>query len=70
MTDIYSKPVMVDPPEGWKYGFPKLYDKKNQEGNMFDWLIREGYPEEKIKHYGRSNFFCTFWYPEEETNET
>jgi hypothetical protein len=34
MTDIYSKPVMVDPPSGHRYGFPKLYDQTKEEGTM------------------------------------
>ena len=71
MTDIYSKPVMVDPPSGWKFKgrdgkpFPKLYDKTKEEGTMYDWLIREGYPQSEIDKYG-NNFFCRFWYAEEE----
>jgi len=41
MTDIYSKPVMVDPPGGYLYGFPKLYDPSKEKGTMYDWLVRE-----------------------------
>ena len=65
MTDIYSKQVMVDPPSGWRYGFPKLYDPSKEEGTMYDWLVREGYPQSEIDRY-KGNFFCRFWYPEEE----
>lgn len=65
MTDIYSKPVMVDPPSGHRYGFPKLYDSSKEEGTMYDWLVREGYPQSEIDKYG-NYFFCRFWYPEEE----
>jgi hypothetical protein len=65
MTDIYSKPVMVDPPSGHRYGFPKLYDPSKEEGTMFDWLVREGYPQSHIDKYA-SQFYCRFWYPEEE----
>jgi hypothetical protein len=66
MTNIYSKPVMVDPPGGHRYGFPKLYDPSKEEGTMFDWLVREGYPQSEIDRYGKQNLYCTFWYPEEE----
>ena len=54
MTDIYSKPVMVDPPSGHRYGFPKLYDPKKEEGTMFDWLVREGYPQSEIDRYQKA----------------
>ena len=23
--------LMIDPPSGWKYGFPKAYDKKKMD---------------------------------------
>jgi len=68
MTDIYSKPVMVDPPSGHRYGFPKLYDPK-EEGTMRDWLVREGYPQSEIDKCGE-HFYCRFWYPEEEQSLT
>jgi hypothetical protein len=34
--------VWIDPPSGWQYGFPKLYDKKVP---LAQWLIDNGYPE-------------------------
>jgi hypothetical protein len=34
--------VWIDPPYGWQYGFPKLYDKKVP---LQQWLIDNGYPE-------------------------
>lgn len=71
MTDknenkAYDRPVMVDPPGGHRYGFPKLYDPSKEEGTMFDWLVREEYPQSEIDRYGKQNLYCTFWYPEEE----
>lgn len=65
MTDIYSKPLMVDPPSGHRYGFPKLYDQSKEDGTMHDWLVREGYPQSEIDKYG-NYFFCRFWYQEED----
>lgn len=35
--------VWIDPPYGWQYGFPKLYDKKVP---LQQWLIDNGYPEQ------------------------
>ena len=69
MSDIYSKPVMVDPPSGWKYGFPKLYDQTKEEGTMLEWLVREGYPQSEIDHYD-GQLYCSFWYPEEKATDT
>lgn len=37
---------MVDPPEGWKYGFPKKWDGN---GELEDFLRENGVPENIIK---------------------
>ncbi|MDR3296847.1 MAG: hypothetical protein LBS94_01250 [Prevotellaceae bacterium] len=37
-----SKYKYVDPPEGWKYGFPKLYDGEIGE-SLKKWCIKKGY---------------------------
>lgn len=39
-----GQPYWVDPPSGWRYGFPKLYDPE-KDGPVTEWLIRNGYPE-------------------------
>lgn len=38
---------MYDPPEGWKYGFPKQFNPLPGE-SIEDTLRRDGYPEELI----------------------
>jgi len=43
--------IWVDPPEGWKYGFPAIYDP-DTDGQMSDWIISKGYPLLTIKEYG------------------
>ena len=48
---IKSNMIWVDPPEGWKFGFPAIYDPVN-DGKMRDWIIRKGYPVQIIKEYG------------------
>ena len=35
---------MIDPPSGWKFGFPKRFNPKPNQ-TTWDWLIQEGYPE-------------------------
>ena len=47
-----SKPTWVDPPEGWRWGFPKLCPA-DQVHRMSDWLIESGYPEEQRDSYGK-----------------
>lgn len=63
MTNIYDKPVMVDPPNGYIYGFPKLYSKEDHP-NFYTWIVQEGYPQEEIDKY-EGQFYCRFWYPTE-----
>lgn len=58
------KKVWVDPPEGWRYGFPKIYNA-DTDGDSRDWMIREGYPEEKIIQMGEY-FYCGMWSADEE----
>lgn len=53
-TNIY-----VDPPQGYMYGFPKIWDKEKYP-DFKKWLIKEGYPKKTIKKYG-DNFVCRFW---------
>lgn len=44
---------MIDPPSGWRYGFPKpVHDEFHTLGKDFDlarWLIAEGYPASDIE---------------------
>lgn len=44
--------VWVDPPSGWLYGFPKLYDSE-QNGDMLEWLHDNGFPEGEDLSYVR-----------------
>ena len=40
--------TMIDPPSGWRYGFPKAlpegWDKYTQEGRVH-WFLNQGYPQ-------------------------
>jgi len=42
----------VDPPSGWLYGFPKVWDSTN-DSPVDEWLIEQGYPEEGMVSYVR-----------------
>lgn len=57
-----SRPCWVDPPSGWRYGFPKLYDPA-KDGPMREWLVKSGYP----KALADKNLPCTFTAATEET---
>jgi len=45
--------LWIDPPEGWKFGFPAIYDP-DTDGQMSEWIISKGYPVQIIKEYGES----------------
>ena len=42
--------IWVDPPYGWKYGFPKIYDK-DKHPNVNKWLVDNGYPQSIIDEF-------------------
>lgn len=54
---------VIDPPSGWKYGFPKACPKEVYmagEEAIKAWLIEEGYPPGPTKEdwfYWRTLFF-------------
>jgi len=50
--------MLIDPPRGWVYGFPKRLPNPPPE-NLNKWLIEQGYPEAEIKTYG-NYFFCRY----------
>jgi len=50
-----ARPYWVDPPSGWRYGFPRLYDPA-ADGDMTEWMIAQGYPEQ----LARQGLACTF----------
>ena len=56
--------VWVDPPEGWQYGFPRLWDS-NEETNLIRWLQQNGYPDSVRESYGEF-FMIRQWAGEDE----
>lgn len=59
------KVMIVDPPSGWMYGFPKRvenYDSPNDE-----WFLANGYPQELIDQ-GMLQY-CRFWFEESNDQE-
>jgi hypothetical protein len=61
--------MMIDPPSGWKYGFPKVLPQKfDMWEDQRDWLVSEGYPQSVIDSYG-DHFYCRYWEQEQEVEE-
>lgn len=44
--------TFIDPPSGWRYGFPKPLPDPPPE-DLFEWLIDNGYPKEEIESFGK-----------------
>ncbi len=56
--DESDKLLMIDPPSGWKYGFPRPYDAKPDQ-TVGEWLIEKGYPKELVDK-GMTRH-CRYW---------
>ena len=50
--------LMIDPPSGWKYGFPKA--KPDDVTNIIAWLLSKGYPQSEIDKMGNTLFIRTW----------
>jgi len=58
------KKLMIDPPSGWKYGFPKPLPDGVE--NIKEWLLENGYPQREIDLCGK-HFYYRTW---EQSNDT
>jgi hypothetical protein len=56
--------LWIDPPEGWRWGFPKIWNREEYP-DMIAWLDWAGYPAEVRKGYG-VYFYCRQWGVEEQ----
>jgi hypothetical protein len=63
-----AKKIWIDPPSGWKYGFPKVYDRE-VDGNCTEWMLKNGYPQKEIDACG-NYFFVRQWEYEDESEKT
>lgn len=47
MTEpVIGRQYFIDPPSGWRYGFPRRYS--DTDGPLEDFLRHHGYPEDEI----------------------
>lgn len=54
------KRMFIDPPSGYKYGFPKVLPRELEGapiGFLGDWLVSEGYPDYLLKYIGYTSYF-------------
>ena len=59
-----TKLVWIDPPSGWRYGFPKLYDREKYPDST-QWLLDNGYPQGIIDKFP-DGLICSFNTPSDE----
>ena len=58
--------LMIDPPSGWRYGFPKVIPEERRNDSLV-WLVEQGYPQSIIDDLNEY-FYCRYWTePDEET---
>ena len=61
------KITYIDPPNGWKYGFPK--ELPPNMGNIHGWLIENGYPQKEIDNFGQ-HFRYKLWTEGEDEDDS
>ncbi len=54
------KVTMIDPPTGWKYGFPRPLTLPPWQ-SLQDWLIEHDYPQREIDVFGIDGLRCRRW---------
>ena len=47
-----AKVEYIDPPSGWKYGFPKVLPEGVDD--VMKWLVENGYPQHEIDRCGKT----------------
>ena len=63
MPDLDPDRLMIDPPSGWRYGFPKRIPREHQHRTV-EWMIEQGYPRQLTEE---KHFYIRYWNATEET---
>ena len=50
-------PLIIDPPSGWQYGFPKLLTQWHGQ-SLEDWLREQGYPVRLMESGLRARYWA------------
>jgi hypothetical protein len=59
--------LWVDPPGGWRYGFPQIWDG-SKDPDVDSWMRQAGYPDEVRETYGK-HFYMRMWEAVDDDNE-
>ena len=59
--------LWVDPPGGWRYGFPQIWDG-SKDPDVDTWMRQAGYPDEVRETYGK-HFYMRMWEAVDDDNE-
>lgn len=51
---------LIDPPDGWRYGFPKPFNPAPGQ-HIDDWLLESGYPQSEIDLWEGRGVPCRVW---------
>lgn len=54
-----SERIFYDPPQGYRFGFPKEYKPLENE-TLEETLLRDGYPAKEFDIHGKV-IYCRFW---------
>ena len=60
-----AKRMIIDPPSGWMYGFPKVYNNPDNLSTE-EWLVKNGYPEKEFNKDGKVYYVRTWEEDDEE----
>jgi hypothetical protein len=59
--------TIIDPPEGWMYGFPKIVPKWVKPDFIDEWVVSVGYPR-AIRDKFNEHFYYRYWSNEVEVS--
>lgn len=51
--------LVIDPPQGWMYGFPKPVPTFKTHGDFVKWMLQQGYPKKLIREGNLEH--CRYW---------
>lgn len=68
MNETHQK-IWIDPPSGWMFGFPKIYDKSVDNPDVEEWIVEKGYPR-KMKNAFKNGIPFRWWSAENDEPKT
>jgi len=65
-NSVKRQVTIIDPPSGWRYGFPRALPENFDSTKTLEWLVEQGYPQHEIDSLGE-HFYCRYW--QQDANE-